>query len=348
MMKMAGSKKTENSAYAKLRQDTAEGRLEPLYLFYGEETYLKEYYKNRVLEIVGGQGLADFNITSLDGDSLTLSALTDAVESLPVMGDKKLVLIRDLNLSRPPAEVKDSLAELFSHLPEYLCMVLYFDALEYKPDKRLNIWKAVLKAGQEVEFRKAPQSELTPWIKRRFAAAGKQIDRAECEYLTFVCGSLMTNLASEIEKIAAGAPGQTITRQDIDNLASRALEAQIYQLTDCVSKDRVEDAVFVLRDLLALKFEPVMLAGAIAKQVQKLYAAKLLQQAGKREAELMELFHMRSSYPAKLLMQAARNRSLPWLRRALLLCDQTDRELKSSLPDAGRILELLLLRMAAQ
>ena len=43
MMKMAGSKKTENSAYTKLRQDTAEGRLEPLYLFYGEETYLKEY-----------------------------------------------------------------------------------------------------------------------------------------------------------------------------------------------------------------------------------------------------------------------------------------------------------------
>lgn len=348
MMTVAGSRITENSAYAKLRQDTAEGRLETLYLFYGEETYLKEYYKNRLLEIVGSQGLAEFNITTLEGDTLTLSALTDAVESLPVMGEKKLVLIRDLNLSRPPAEVKDSLAELLAHLPDHLCMVLYFDALEYKPDKRLNIWKAVLKAGQPVEFRKAPQSELTPWIKRRFAAAGKQIDRGECEYLTFVCGSLMTNLASEIEKIAAGAPGQTITRQDIDNLASRALEAQIYQLTDCVSKDQVKQAISVLRDLLALKFEPVVLAGAIAKQVQKLYAAKLLMQAGKREAELVEMFHMRSNYPAKLLMQAARHRSLPWLRRALLLCDQTDRELKSSLPDDGRILELLLLRMAAR
>lgn len=340
-------KKSDQAAYAKLRQDAAEGRLEGLYLFYGEETYLKEHYKNRIFEIVGGQGLAEFNIVSLDGESLTLDALTDGVESLPVMGEKKLIFIRDLNLSRPPAGLKEGLPELLDNLPDYVCMVLYFDALEYKPDKRLKTWQAALKAGQAVEFAKAPQSELTPWITRRFAAAGKQIDRGDCEYLTFVCGSLMTNLASEIEKIAAGAQGQSVTRRDIDHLASRALEAQIYQLTDCVSSGDSAAAIRVLRDLLALKFEPVVLAGAIAKQVQKLYAAKLVQQAGQGQEALMELFHMRSSYPARLLIQAARRRSLPWLRRALLLCDQTDRELKSNLPDDGRILELLLLRMAA-
>ena len=36
-------KKSENAAYAKLRQDVAEERLERLYLFYGEETYLREH-----------------------------------------------------------------------------------------------------------------------------------------------------------------------------------------------------------------------------------------------------------------------------------------------------------------
>ena len=107
-------------------------------------------------------------------------------------------------------------------------------------------------------------------------------------------------------------------------------------------------AIRTLRDLLALKFEPVVLAGSIGKQVQKLYAAKLAQQAGLGESALMELFHMRSSYPAKLLRQAAGKRSLPWLRRALLLCDQADKELKSNTPDDARVLELLLLRMAAE
>ena len=164
-------KKSENAAYAKLRQDVAEERLERLYLFYGEETYLREHYKNRIFEIIGGQGMAEFNIVSLDGDGLTLDELTDGVESLPVMGEKKLIFVRDLNLSRPPAGVKEGLPELLGNLPDYVCMVLYFDALEYKPDKRLKTWQAALKAGQAVEFTKAPQNELIPWIARRFAAA---------------------------------------------------------------------------------------------------------------------------------------------------------------------------------
>ena len=338
----------KNTAYDKLRRDVEQGTLEKFYLFHGEESYLKEYYKERIVSLVGGEGFQQFNQTVLDGDSVTLDDLVDSVESLPVMSEKKLVLIRDLNLSRPPAGLKEQLPEILENLPDGLCMILYFDALEYKPDKRLKTWQAALGAGQVVEFSKAPPEELFPWIKRRFAAVGKDIDTGECEYLTFVCGSLMTNLASEIDKIAAGTVEKRITRQTIDQLASRALEAQIYQLTNCISSGNTQEAIRTLRDLLALKFEPVMLAGAIGKQVQKLYGAKLARQAGLGESALMELFHMRSSYAAKLLFQAAGKRSLPWLRRALLLCDQADKELKSNTPDDARVLELLLLRMAAE
>lgn len=340
-------KKTENGAYAKLRRDVAEGHTENLYLFYGEETYLKEHYKDRLVQLFGGQGFADFNVVVLDGDGVTADDLADAVESLPVMSDRKLVLVRDLNLSRPPAGLKDQLQAILENVPDTVCLVLYFDTLEYKPDKRLKLWQTALKKGQAVEFSKAPPSELYPWIQRRCSALGKTIGRQECEYLTFVCGSLMTNLASEIDKIAAGTPGEAIGKRDIDRLACRVLEAQIYQLTDCISSGDTAAAIRTLRDLLALRFEPVVLASAIARQVQKLYAAKLVLQQGMGEEKLMGLFAMRSSYPAKLLLRAAQKRSLPWLRRALHLCAQADVELKSNVPDDARVLELLLLRMAA-
>ena len=65
-------KKTENGAYAKLRRDVAEGHTENLYLFYGEETYLKEHYKDRLVQLFGGQGFADFNVVVLDGDGPTI------------------------------------------------------------------------------------------------------------------------------------------------------------------------------------------------------------------------------------------------------------------------------------
>ena len=143
-------KKSENAAYAKLRQDVAEERLERLYLFYGEETYLREHYKNRIFEIIGGQGMAEFNIVSLDGDGLTLDELTDGVESLPVMGEKKLIFVRDLNLSRPPAGVKEGLPELLGNLPDYLSFVLYCSSLEFKRDNRLPTLRMSLKPGFSV------------------------------------------------------------------------------------------------------------------------------------------------------------------------------------------------------
>ena len=96
----------KNTAYDKLRQDVDQGSLEKLYLFFGEESYLKEHYRDRIFSLIGGEGFAQFNQVVLDGDSLTLDALIDSVESLPVMSDKKLIFIRDLNLSRPPAGLR--------------------------------------------------------------------------------------------------------------------------------------------------------------------------------------------------------------------------------------------------
>ncbi|MFQ7853940.1 MAG: hypothetical protein ACLRIS_01075 [Flavonifractor plautii] len=45
---------------------------------------------------------------------------------------------------------------------------------------------------------------------------------------------------------------------------------------------------------------------------------------------LMELWGMRSAYPAERLMQSARRFSLPWCRRAVLRCGQTDLAMKST------------------
>ncbi|WP_458862177.1 DNA polymerase III subunit delta [Acidaminobacterium chupaoyuni] len=338
------AKKTE--AYDKLRADVAAGTPEKLYVFYGEESYLKEHYKQRLMQQMSEGGLGDFNVTVLDGDAVTADALTDAVESLPAMSDRKLLLIRDFNFSKPPADTKELLTQFLVELPEYLCLIFYFDTLEYKPDKRMKLWQVLEKNAQVVEFKRAPQSELNAWIKRRFQALGKNIDTADCEYLTFQCGGLMTNLASEIDKIASGTLADAVSAKEIDLLASKALEAQIWQLTDKVSGGDHRAAIETLRDLLAMRFEPVVLSGAIAKQIEKLYGAKLAMNMGYGEGELMKLFAIRSQYPASLLLKAARKKSLPWLRRALLLCNQADQELKSNLSDANRTLELLLLRLA--
>lgn len=336
----------QSCGYDKLRKDLTADTLCAKYVFYGEETFLKEHYKKQIVAKIGQGGFEEFNICVLEGAEMSFSELSDAVQSLPVMSQIKLILIRDFNFSKVDGELKELMAEITADELEGVCLIFYFDTIEYKPDKRIKLWQNVLKSFEIVEFAPAPQKELEGWIKRRFAAKQKDIDSQTCEYLTFSCGNLMTRLSGEIDKIASGAKGGNITREDIDLLGSRVLDAQIFELTNCVSEANHQKAIAILRDLISLKFEPVVLTGAIGKQIQKLYCAKMADKNGMGEEYLMRLFAMRSQYPATLLFRASQKRSLPWLRQAVLLCAETDIQIKSNISDSGRTLELLLLRIA--
>ena len=124
---MAYNKKsTDQNAVQRLKKDLADGNIGTLYVFYGEEGYLKRHYLNQLKELCGGP-FADFNIITLDGEQVNVQSLTDAVDSIPMGSDKKLVIIRDYKLMQPTGDMKEFLPELLTTLPEYICLVFSFD-----------------------------------------------------------------------------------------------------------------------------------------------------------------------------------------------------------------------------
>ena len=343
---MAYNKKsTDNNAIQQLKKDLADGNIGTLYVFYGEEGYLKRHYLNQLRELCGGPFEA-FNIVTLDGEQVTVQALTDAVDSIPMGSDKKLVIIRDYKLMQPTGDMKEFLPELLSSLPEYVCLVFYFDSMEFKPDKRLNLWKILEGKGRVIEFAQSSAASLIPWVKRHFFELGKTIETPECEYLLFLCGASMENLLTEIAKIAAGTPGERIDKGDIDALGSRVLEATVFELTDSLLEKQYSKGLLILRDLFDMKQEPVAILAAVTKQMQRLYGAKLAAAKGKSENEIAQILGFKSAYPARRLIQSARRCSLDYLRWVQQACLDTDLALKSNLPDPQRSVELLLLRFA--
>lgn len=340
-----GKKNTDGQALQSLKKDLAAGNVGNLYVFYGEEGYLKRHYLNQLRDLCGGP-FADFNIQQLEGEQLTAQALSDAVDSIPMGGEKKLVIVRDYKLMQPSGELKELLPRLLAQLPEYVCLVFYFDTMEFKPDKRLSLWKLLETNGQVVEFARSSAASLIPWVKRHFFELGKNIDTAECEYLLFLCGASMENLLTEIAKIAAGTAEEHIDRGDIDALASRVLEATVFELTDCIIEGQYSKGLLILRDLFDQKQEPVAILAAITKQLQRLYGAKLAAGGRRSESEVAQMLGFKSAYPARRLLQSARRCSLDYLRWVQQACLETDLALKSNLPDAQRSVELLLLRFA--
>lgn len=336
-------KAPDNRAYQKLKADLAAGTPARLYVFYGEEDYLRDHYLGKLRALCAGP-FGDLGETVFDAEQVTAEALTEAVDSVPFGSERKLILVRDYPLMQPTGTMKERLPELLKNLPEDVCLVFYFSAAEFKPDKRLTLYKTLSQCGELVEFSRASSAELIPWLRRRFAALGKQLSPADAEYMLFYCGNSMTNLATEVDKIAAGTVGESVTREEIRRMGVRVLEAGVFDLTDRLTDGDCAGALGILRDLLALREEPIAIAAAISAQFRRLYGAKLAMEAGQGEREIAQMFGYKSTYPAQLAMRAARRRPLTQLRRMQELCLQTDSELKSGNSDPQRSLELLLLR----
>lgn len=125
----------------------------------------------------------------------------------------------------------------------------------------------------------------------------------------------MTGLSQEIAKIGAYAKGDTITQKDIDAVADPVLSAEIFKMTDAVSQSDYNKAAAILGDLLKMQEEPIVILAALGSQLRRLYTARMAIDSGKDKYWLMELWEMRSDYPAKLLLQSGQAGQRPVVRR---------------------------------
>ena len=340
---MAFQKKADDSAYRELKKELAAGSIGSLYIFHGEETYLRDHYLGKMKEALLTGGLDDFNFHLLPAREFSLQRLRELVDAMPMMSERTMVVVSDYDIGKGDQE---ALSELLSDLPEYVCLVFVYDVIEYKIDGRSKVSRVVKDKGKVVNFARQDQGDLTDWIARRFRAQGKEIATGDARYLIFLCGDLMNGLISEIGKIAAYAKGPRATREDIDAVATPQLDAVVFQLTDAIGAGDFNKAFQVLSDLLHMQEHPIMILSVLGRQLRQLYTARLALENGRGSKWLMELWGMRSSYPAEKLMQSARKFSLPWCRNALIRCEEVDLALKSTGADGQNALTELLLELA--
>lgn len=319
---MAG---TKNTTWKKVKEDIANGTIGRFYVFYGEERYLLNFYKNELVNNLVEETMQEFNLIEFT-EKVNANDLAEAIDSYPVMSERKLVIVSDFDVFKADEDFKKRFTDMLSDIPEYCTLLMVYPA-DFKPDKRQKLYTVMSNAGEIVEFERASRTDLISWIKRRFKAQGKTIDNELCEYLVFYCGSLMQALIPEIDKIAAYASGDTVTRADIDTVATPNAEAVVFDLTDAIVARKYSLALEILEKLMSLGEEPISLLALIGRQMRQIYAACLLKASG-GISQLMNMWGMKSEYPAKIIFNAARGVSLAWARNSVMLCAETDGKLK--------------------
>ena len=346
-MATKGTNKT--AGLTRLKQDLKAGTPASLYIFHGEETYLRDFYLDKLRAACVPAGMESFNVHRLPGKGLDLQALSDAVDALPMMSPRTFIQVDDYDLFKAPESQRTAMAALLADLPDYCTLAFVYDTIPYKADARMKKLAGVLKEkGCEAAFPRQDQHDLTDWIVRRFKALDHDISTGDAQYLIFLCGDLMTGLIGEIAKIGAYARERRVTKGDIDAVAIPVLDAQVFRMTDALTKKDYDKALAVLNDLLLMKQEPIMLLAVLGKHLRQLYSARVALESGQGSRWVQGLWSMRSAYPADKLMDAARRHDMAWCRRAMARCAETDLAMKAVTgADARDRLISLVLELAA-
>ena len=342
---MATQEKTD--ALQALKAALRSKQPENFYIFHGEETFLLQHYLGQLHRMILDELTESFNFHRFNNENFDLRDFADAVENLPMMAERTLVQVDDIDLFKLPEDSRNKLMDVLSDIPEYCTLVFVYETVEFKPDKRLKKLWEVVSTAQIVEFVKQSQRDLVSWITRHFAARGKYISQELCLYLLELTDGTMTSLKSEIEKIAAFSGVESICRADIDAVTEPVLDAVVFRMTDFLGAKEYAKAMDTLQKLLKMQQEPIAILGAVGGYLRRLGTARILYDRGGSAGELMKLCGM-SDYAARKTMSAARQFSPAFFKKAMELVLETDRRMKTSYDDPTRLLELLILQLAQE
>lgn len=345
---MAKKELQDNSALQALKAAIRSRTPERLYIFHGEEVFLLHHYLDQLRKKIVEELTESFNYHRFNNENFELQAFADAVENFPMMAERTMVQVDEIDIFKLPEGERSKITELISDIPDWCTVVFTFETVAWKPDKRQKkLWDAIEQNASIVEFAKQSQRDLVAWIQRHFAARKKNISAELCCYLIDITGGTMTALSGEIAKIAAYSGADAICREDIDAVTEPVMDAVVFQMTDLLGQGQYGAALHKLQTLLKMQQEPIAILGAVGSHFRRLSAAKTLQDNGRQAGELAKLCGI-ADYAARKTMDAARRFPAEFCARAAELVMETDYKMKTSFDDQDRLLELLVLQLAQE
>lgn len=331
-----------------LKQHIKKGEFANLYIIYGEDDYLKDFYCKKLIQKAVG-GLEDFNLQKFSGNSLDLAQVAAAVNNLPLMSEHKCVLLKDVEPDGLHAGDWKELQGIIKTIPPECILVFHFDSAKpsAKKDKRFqSLLKNAQKSGLAVEIAKPTRRDAQKFIEKWVKASGCEIDDEISGILADTCGTDLNALACEADKLCALAGGGKITREQIEEIVIKPVTSSIYDLAKAVVAGRLNTAMNILGELFYKKEEPVIILSALSGAFCDLYRARAAAMSGAGESRVVADFNYRGrEFRVRNAMRDCRGVDISYFGRCLTLLMQADVRIKGSRTDNRIILEELLVEI---
>ncbi len=316
------------------------------YLFIGEEEHVKRSALARLREKVLPEGLEALCETVLDNPSA--DDIVAACETMPMMAERRLVLVRDSALlvsgrARDEAAECERLTAYLPKLPDFTLLLFYCHG---GIDGRKKLSTALNKTATVVKFDPLSDEELTRWIRSTLKAeGGKTIGPQQAQHLAFTAGRELALLTGEIQKLAHYlGDREAVESADIDAVVTRSLECTIFQLVDALVEGREAQAFLLLSTMLEAGESRLGILAMTLRQYRTLLTLKWMQAEGIDRSTQQRRLGV-PPFAFDRAQKQAQGYTLAQLKAAVALCVDTDFAVKGGRMREDAALERAMLML---
>lgn len=202
----------------------------------------------------------------IDAETAEPSTILEAIQSLPFLANRKLVLLRGLGANKTAS----GQVEQYIDAAGDSCDVIFYEPL---PDKRTGYFKVLKSKSQLEEFDELDQRGLAAWLAEQAKKQGGQLSLGDANYLVERVGASQELLASELEKLLIY--DAEISRESIDLLTVKTPQSKVFDLLDAAFGGNKKRALELYAEQRAQKVEPQFIMGMIAWQLELIALAHL-------------------------------------------------------------------------
>jgi DNA polymerase-3 subunit delta len=333
-----------------------------IYVLYGSDAFSRAEALKELKRELGAVHEGDSNTTVFDAREASPQEVLAACDTVPFLAERRVVIVegalrqaraggrrRRSRSAEPEADEEMGpwgvLVEYAGRMPEQTALVLVDGE---SINKELL---AALKPLATVESFQAPPpqrpKEIAAWVQSRAKAMKLDIDGRACSLMADRVGNNTWMLASELGKLAAYKPGETIQEADVRALVADVRDQEGYLLADAVADGKAAVATRLLHRMLANEAVPAVLMLTIEHRFRRIAVAREMVDAGATGSAIGSRLGIGSPYGVERLLDQVSRYPMERVRRTLERIAQADFDVKQGKYDYEIGLELLVHELAA-
>ena len=336
-----------------LNRAISSGNFEPVYLFDGEEEYLKETKARQLIDAALDPSSRDFNLDVRQGSELSAMQLDSLLSTPPMLAQRRVVLIKEISGLKKAAR---TVLEKYLEKPARDVLLVMTE-----PGTLAKGEASIAECSTTVRCEPLDRNALDKWIERYAANSfSAKITPDATALLVEAVGSNLGQLASELDKLGSYSSEGVIEVEAVEDLVGVRRGETLADLLDAIAMRETDRTLSLLRHTMAQpRTNGVQILLSLTTQMLGIAYARAMMDEGRAGSTLSkEMFGFLSAGKGftarpwgdavRVWTRAAEKWTMPELNLALRLMLETDMMLKESRASSDEhVLESLLLQMLA-